>query len=881
MLMAAPALAWSQDNAAPPEAVSATPAAPPVDPPLSPEVLAAQLAAQTAAEERRLALEAAERAKAAAERAVSAEMARLLGIEQRMATMEQSLQKGRAALAVRRDAVIGWRQRAREAKSGRAPADATYDALRGELRIARRELSAELTQIESGASATPVIGADPLQELPPGIDIRGVLTKRLELETRAQRIATAERALRAARAEALLDEVDTLNDERLSLLPHLTSAKRAAVTGFTAAGWDQARSEMRHLVLIVRYHRYAVTEWAASVRKPGDAFWTTLAQSGAILVPWALILSVFVWWRRKSPQVLNTWERRLEIADRKALHAEPSLSLRAVRFLRAIRGPLEWLAMFFALTLVLPSAMLNLLEVQLLTIIILWALAGALVVNAINAALADSSLIRPTRYGGTGDIRLRSLRLVGTVVVVFALVLIITSRLVGEGTIYRWVSSTSWLAVIPVFLILVRWWRDVIFSRIERTRRKSAFQQWVMANRTGWPSFFAAIAAAVQMFSASAIRIGRRWLSSFDLVRRGSVFLFRREMKKQDRDQPLLNRTPIDGPLFDQFGPDIPSTDWISTEADEKLIRLIASAADASPAIFALVGERGGGKSTALQRLQSEVADAVHIDCGEGATVAALLRRLARAAGSDKQPGPPAILLDNVQALIKPVMGGLRDFDDLIALIRRSGGQTSWYLAIDSSVWQFLDVARGSRPLFDDVVRLGRWTESAISALLTARSKQAGVDPTFEDLLDALPSDTDEIDRLEALAARRAAYMLLIWDYSRGNPGVALQVWRQSLAVGPSDRIHVRPLRTPSESSLDLLSDDTLFVLRAVLQLSPASQDDLQGATQFSAGRVANALRFCSGKGFIVEHGDGVAPSWTWFRAITRTLERRHLLVSQ
>ena len=80
-------------------------------------------------------------------------------------------------------------------------------------------------------------------------------------------------------------------------------------------------------------------------------------------------------------------------------------------------------------------------------------------------------------------------------------VLLVSARLVGKGTVYSWVYSTCWFAAIPVFLILVRWWREVVFERVERVRRKSALQAWMLVNRSGWKSFFAAMVAAVQLFA--------------------------------------------------------------------------------------------------------------------------------------------------------------------------------------------------------------------------------------------------------------------------------------------------------------------------------------------------------------------------------------------
>jgi hypothetical protein len=237
------------------------------------------------------------------------------------------------------------------------------------------------------------------------------------------------------------------------------------------------------------------------------------------------------------------------------------------------------------------------------------------------------------------------------------------------------------------------------------------------------------------------------------------------------------------------------------------------------------------------------------------------------------------VLLDDAHVHVRTVVGGLEEFDELVAVARRHSRHALWVLGFDDCVWQFLSRARGIQPLFDDVISLERWSEERIGSLIEGRSISAGLRPSFEDLLDELPVGSDEIDKEDALRERRTGFYRLLWDYARGNPGVALHAWRSNVGADKGGNAHVRHLKTPNAGELDGLPYPTLFVLRATLQLAPASAADIERATQLTAMEVSDAIRYSVAHGYLQERGGRVDITWDWFRPITRVLQRRHLLV--
>jgi hypothetical protein len=833
-----------------------------------------QRLAREAAAERVAALEAARRARSEAERLVGEEVVRLIGVQQALIAARGRFQSRREALSTQRDAIIGWQRRARDARGGAAgDADALYDAIRQTLRASRDALDDALNHLDPQVTELPPLGPNPLTGLPVEVSTAEASARRRSVSQQLQDARAEERALRETRASALFDACTALNRERLALLPYLSRAKRGAITGFTTQGVDQARAEARQLSLILRYHRHIGTNWVRSVRRSGRvegaSVWTLLA----VVVPLTLVLFAFFWTRRHSAGLLAELDARMAAGDRAERRATPSPTRTAVRLLIGVHRPLERLLFFLVTLSLLPDGMLALLEVQLLTTIVAWALAGSLVVNAINTFTAGAS---GREHDGRDQLRLRSLQLVGRVVVFFALALVLSARLVGKGTVYQWALAMGWVAALAVFLRLVSWWRSTVFARFERVRRKTATQRWVLEHRVGWQSFVAASVAAVQLFGSGTLRVARSWLGDFELVRRGHAYLFKRELDRLVDGDPKVRR-PLSPAPYASLSPDRVGAAWAACPADEHREVLAARVARRAGGVVAVVGRQGMGKSAMLARLAGGVGDARTVACDDATEVDAIAASIAADPG---EPPRALVILDDAQALVKPVFGGLKTFDETLALARANSDETLWIFAIDAIVWPFLRRARDARPLFDEVIALDDWTDAQIGALISSRSREAGLDPVFDDLLDRMAPSADEIDRQEALSEKREGYFRMVWDYARGNPAVALEAWRTSLVEDEDGIARVRPLQTPDVASLEALPDTALFVLRAVMQMSPATARAVSEATHLPADQIENVFRFGRARGYLREdHGRLVVP-WAWRRPVILLLERRHLLVN-
>lgn len=814
-------------------------------------------------------LEAARRARLAAQRQIETEQTELAAFAETLSAAEAALDAAAKRHALETEAALGLRQQALEARSDPATADIVYDDLRAELRATRQRLGDTLDAMR-GLADLPALPSATANSLAPGVERTAVRVQRGVLEARLAQLAG--RLHDGSRTEAglLLERLTTLNEARLGLLPHLSVAKRRTTTGFTPVGWNQVSAEFEHLVLIVRYHAHTLVEATRSGLIGRDLLPASALLAASTLF-WILALAGFALWRATARRVLPLWEQGLQEKHLATLRSTPDPRLWGLRLFIAVRGPLEWLIILFVLLTSLPTHVQTLLEIEIISLIVGWTLIAAVASRSLDALLGAGNARLGRRARELGPLRLRSMRLVTNVVVGFILVLTLTAKLVGKGAFHNWVASTGWLAAILTTMVLIIWWRREVFEQLERHRRPNPLQRWVLDNRRGRTAAVAAVLGTADVLLRSASRTARTVGSRFISVRRTLAFLFRQELSRSDRIT-VSDLVPLSEDTFASLSPEISGETWVVSRLEPMLDQLVQRSGGG---LIALVGERGAGKSAALRQLQQRLD-------GARLVKAAVLvsdrpaRRTASRAREQAAAVPAVMLVDELEALVHFDVGGLAALDAFLDLARETAGQTLWVLAIDSAVWGLVCRLRSVSTMFSSVIEIPHWSDTSIAELLQTRSTQAGITPGYDRMIEDV-ADLDDIDRREAVEAKNAAFMMMLWDASDGNPGVALHLWRSALGVAADGAVFVRPLVPVIEPAIERLPLEALFVYRAVLRRTGATLAEIVAATRLSAATVGDVLRSGVQAGHLLMQDGGHHVSWDWYLALTRSLVRRHL----
>jgi hypothetical protein len=690
--------------------------------------------------------------------------------------------------------------------------------------------------------------------------------------------AISQRTLNEA-IENLHAEVNGLYDMRVRLLQEVTPELRGRITGFDIDGVHELKGEIKHIFLQFRYVLWATPQ--TTRQHLDELILAPLPTLGKIL-ELVLVLMLFRWWRRWARDGLSrVRKRRLEMQPRKPF------DLHFARFLwyvEHVRNPLEWLVLFSVFFNVF-----NITEVQsileLLWTSIRWVLLAWFMVALIHAMAARGTAGLKSDSSG---LRLRSLKLLAVWLLILGLGLAIAEDLSGQGTLYAWIWNLFEFLTLPVLALLVIWWRSEIFRRIEIEPRQPAWVQRMIKHRKGLRSYLSAVAGSIYLILHQFRQWILRRITAFEGGRHLLANLIRREAIRESERQRQMDRgKPIPKDLRNRLlAKDGMIVDSI---ARKELARLVELADQNQSGAVAIIAERGGGRTSLLQRLalKSE-GKAVIFDCPPGG-FDAFYQAFASALGVTgtqissyeiekrlKESGIRVVGIDNFHRLARPVMGGQKDINRLSELVQGIQVDVLWVLGLDRAAWQYISCIRSEQMVLLEVLELPLWTEEQIRDLIDLRCTEADISPDFGDLV--LPRQLDEIDYETIDERNRLGFNRILWNAADGNPAVALQIWVDSLSVSPDGKIIVNIPRFPEIRELEGLNITTLLVLRVITQSGLATQDDILESLRLPIAEVAGAVRFSMQRGWIEEINGRYRLTWKWFRGITRVLSRQNLL---
>lgn len=819
-------------------------------------------AARAAAEAERQQLLAAERSRLrTAREAVEAEVARLDNAAAELELVEAD--------------ALSWRQQV-AAIAATPGSEATADILYADLISDLREVRANLgSALQRGG----VDSAEPSLVIPPvdpalvtsGDDGQDLIAMQTALVRRVDLLSARHSQQLRERRDTLYEAMITMNEARLSLIPALSPDLRSRVTGFGSEGFDQVMREGNQIALTSRYN---LATGFAGLKDFGSGLLEFRADEVLDLLKFLLVILGFRIWRGVGKNIIGELQRAQE-------HRRPATLLSSVlgyllRVLKHALRPIDWLVLLLFLDWLFPW-FFEPAPIRLIWLVACWVVGGAALVLVIDAMARGASDEDPR-----ADLRKRSLRLVAGVVIGVGLVLSLTANVVGRGAIYSWLFTFCWLLAVPVILIVTTWWHERIETLARLGAPNSRLLAWVSRNPTGISGALGRILAGIFLMVRGAQVVVARRIRQLGLIR--DILGQRAREKASERviaDEESGKYVPISDEEAGRLHPRDDDADYHDTD-------LPGPAADRAVKpghVMAVIGNRGYGKTTVLRRLtgNSNIPVIALQANGHDDTCTLLADKLgcahdAKSISAALVAKPHCIAIDDVQRTVIPAIGGLVEFDRLIALARQTPAPTSWIFGIDATIWPYLQRARFDRPLFDDEIRLRPWSEKQIRTLIEKRTEKAGFDPDLEIVTEDTGNLMLDEDVPPEERARRAFFASLTED-TNGNPAVALEHWRLSLFRDKlSAKLSVRTFKAPDVGLLAAMPQGTLFVTRVILQMDIASFDDIVLATDMAPSKVREILRTCELQGVIIRHEEGYRLTLYWLQEVKRMLAAQNLI---
>jgi hypothetical protein len=666
-------------------------------------------------------------------------------------------------------------------------------------------------------------------------------------------------------------------DARMRLLEWVTPELRATMIGGGSSGMREIEREYFNAKLHFYFQALAIPRGlrriAEDVREsPLDDLWR--------LMELIFIVVIFRAWRRWAKNgIADARTHILEIQPRTNVHLHAA---RLLWYLHRFRGPLEWLTFFFIISAIYEPGDLE--EVTTLVwVVILWLLLtrfGLLLVDAI----ASHSVDGPASENAA--LRLRSLRLITAWILFTGLSLDLSSRYVGEGAIYAWISRAFTLLLGPVLLLLLYWWRDEILRRLGEESHHSSTARRLARQKKGFGSYVNAAAGGIHLTGALLLQLSVRVLSGFDGGRKMVAMLLRREIERDGHRESLSEKRISEELALQLLTPD---DTVIDGPFHDGLLRIEALAKADRGAAVAVLAERGGGMSAFLRLLQKDLGDSMRIvDCPPGGTKG-FREALADAFGLNHtadlsvelrprldELGVRVIAVDNFHRVARPMMGGLAGLDEAARISRGAGEDILWVIAVTRAAWPYISRIRGDGAVLQEVLELPSWSDSQLEELFEARCKAAGIEPDYRRLV--FPRQFDDGERATLEERNRFGFRRVLWELSDGNPEVAIRLFCDSLRELPSGKLIVRLPQLASRSEVANSNLTTLLTLRCLIECEFATIDDLAASLQVPRRTVSNAIAYCLQEGWVEEVYDHYQITWDWYRTIKRVLIRRNLI---
>ncbi|MCZ4373742.1 AAA family ATPase [Vibrio diazotrophicus] len=674
----------------------------------------------------------------------------------------------------------------------------------------------------------------------------------------------------------------SLTHSKQQLLRLADEHTSAEVTGFGPTGVLQFKQEWKVAQLSAEYLFYFQIRSFQSLIddlliSPVPFIWSVCKV--------LFIYFLLVWWLRHSKRLIELF-RNTYLKDK----SEPSLWARIVWYASKANKAIAWLiAITFSLQVL--AEIKSLQHLVYLEIFIWWIWGGSIAVSLILEFTYRTS---HTSNKALMALRLSTIRRIVWTVIITGVILQLSMRTLGKGTIYYWILNTMYAWFFVMIVSVLNLWRERIFAYAEKASDRPLWVNWTISKKDAFAVrvFATTITLAWLLMHTLQYRLIAA-LSNYTFFSQALAYLFRIEVAKQNESiSSDHNHVRIKGDeAFEYILPGSMDSELIDYAADEikQLSRYLLTD---SPAICVVTGERGIGTTTLLYTLLHKVknAEPLYLNCPYSG-YAELLELLALSLGLEAESSEIQILshlrkseqtyliaIDNAQRLVKPMVGGLNSLMKLTNLLRRSKKNHRVIMAIEKSNWRFVDRARGERLLFDWVTVLPRWNEKQMVNLLDSRINREIESPvSFEGLV--VPRQWDQDDSSDDERAKQGFYRIL-WHYSDGNPTVALRFFRRSLNRNKETGVvNVNLFHVPDSQDLEQMPKPMLAVLRSIVQLEVASSEELSKCTQLSIAEVIGIVRYFQSRGYLEWAEDKARVSDHWYRTITNVLDRQHLLV--
>lgn len=445
--------------------------------------------------------------------------------------------------------------------------------------------------------------------------------------------------------------------------------------------------------------------------------------------------------------------------------------------------------------------------------------------------------------------------------------------------------------------VLAAWllyrWDPLLRERIRARNQESRVVRFLSAD-VPWSILrpFSAL-AMLAFFSVTRTVDLTYWLLARDSGGLGRVFNF--ISRYQMGGDELVSTGTVDEELKARLvGQGIPATYVNRPGLDSSLDEALTGwHREHRRGMVALIGDRGDGKRTEIERFLKRVGEeeVVHHRFAElEIDPCMLVRELARIAGVEEtesadelvkrlEERPRAVfVLEQLHRTFTRTVGGFEGISTVLYVLNATSDHHFWLVSLHRPGWRYLasipsivDVG-----VFRSVVNLEPMDAASLRTLAEKRVGQAGHTLDYSTLMRGNLLGSDPAIELERATS---TFFRLLADASEGNPRVAMHLFADCVQPVPdSQALSVHRRKALATDVLDGVSVYGLFALVALRQQDAMRLPELVSVTNLPESVLRNLVRDLQSRGLVAAHGELLYVPIQRLALVTRTLRRRHLL---
>jgi len=313
---------------------------------------------------------------------------------------------------------------------------------------------------------------------------------------------------------------------------------------------------------------------------------------------------------------------------------------------------------------------------------------------------------------------------------------------------------------------------------------------------------------------------------------------------------------------------------------------------------FALVGERGSGKTSFVHRIDDEFTPGTEVhyisldklvytkkhllnllaetfDLHTGDEIKEYIKQLKQLSGRR------VVVVDNIHDMYIRNMHGFEALETFLLIVSQTKAHILWAVTASRYAWCYLDKVLNVSDYFSHISVCDALDGEQISQLILSRHKASGYELEFvadEDISSSRLYKKHLGEREALQNYLQKIFFRNLADVARGNASVAMSFWLRSIKEFDEQKMVIQPVSYTSLSDIEDVFTENLFTLSALVLHDNLSVDELAMATNLEKDQCRLILSRLHSKGILVRYDQQFKLNDLIYRQTIRFLEQRNVI---